>query len=214
MPTTLEIVRLNPAVSAVDVRPLMPHDWQQQIRDVAEESGTPVILRGGEVATSRAPSDFITDYKVVTGDKILPRLPWLARNYRGAFLELVQQFAGHELDPDPDEQYSPNINVLIRGRKYEPHVDANEITGMLAVYDIHKGDGGVLTHRLPDSTTLWETRVKAGWLYIFNGRDHIHGVSELNTDIRITVPMNYNPKGVPIVRPSNLGAIHGIQVDK
>mgnify|MGYP001614582775 CR=1 FL=1 len=77
---------------------------------------------------------------------------------------------------------------------------------------MHEGDGGELIYVLPDRTTR-ELRIQAGWVYIFNGRDHPHKVNPLNpegsSDSRITVPMDYFIEGSNEKRPSDLKAMFG-----
>lgn len=212
---SLEMVQLNEAVTAVNVESLMPPDWQQQIESVVRKYGKLVTLQGGKVSTSMEPGTFTTVYTVVKGQDIEANLPWLWKLYQGPFRELVSQVAGQEVEVDPDKKFSANINTLTKDTQqdgYELHTDVNHETGLLAVTTMHQGDGGELIHILPDGTRR-ETRVQAGWLYIFDGRNHPHKVNLLNpqgsSDTRITVPMDYVLKGVKVERPDDLKAIFG-----
>ncbi len=211
----LEMVRLNEAVTAVNVESLMPSDWQQKIGNVVKEYGKLVTLKGGVVSTSMEPRTFTTVYTVVKGQDIEANLPWLWRLYQGPFRELVSQVARQEVEVDPDKKFSANINTLTKGTQkdgYELHTDINHWTGLLAVTTMHEGDGGELIHVLPDGTRK-ETRIQAGLLYIFDGRNHPHKVNLLkeegSADIRITVPMDYVLKGVKVERPKDMEAIFG-----
>lgn len=211
----LEMVRLNEAVTSVNVESLMPPDWQQQIGNVVKEYGKLVTLQGGKVSTSMETDTFTTVYTVVKGQDIESTLPWLWELYRGQFRELVSKVAGQEVVVDADKKFGANINTLTKNTQqdgYELHTDINHWTALLAVTTMNEGDGGELIHVLPDETRR-ETRIQAGLLYIFDGRNHPHKVNLLNpqgsSDTRITVPLDYVLKGVKVERPPDLQAIFG-----
>lgn len=214
-PLGLEMVRLNEAVTAVNVESLMPPDWQHQVHEVVKASGKLVTLQGGAVSTSMETAGFTTVYTVVKGQDIERNLPWLWKLYQEPFRKLVSQVADHEVEVDPHKKFSANINTIHRDSQkdgYELHTDVNPWTGLLAVTTMHKGDGGELIHVLPDGTRR-ETSIQAGWLYIFDGRNHPHKVNLLNPEgsanIRITVPMDYIVRGEKVERPADLDAIFG-----
>lgn len=211
----LETVRLNEAVTAVNVESLMPPDWQQQIENVVKKYGKLVTLQGGKVSTSLEDDRFTTIYTVVKGGDIEANLPWVWELYQGPFRELVSKVAGQEVEVDPDKKFSANINTITKATQkdgYELHTDINHWTALLAVTTMHEEDGGELIHVLPDDGRV-ETRIRAGLLYIFDGRNHPHKVNLLNqegsADTRITVPMDYVLKGVKVKRPDDLKAIFG-----
>jgi len=215
----LEIKRLNEAVWAVNVEHLMPADWKEQINEVVANCSRSVTLVGGEVETSLEDPDFTTFYRVVKGDEedIENRLPWLWILYQGTFRELVSHVAGHEVIVDPEKEFSVNINQLDRDDQidgYELHTDTNPWTAMLAVTTMHEGDGGELIHKLPDGT-IRETRIKAGYLYLFDGRNYPHKVYLLNPEgnakTRTTVPMDYVFPGWNQKRPPKMKKIFGIR---
>ena len=209
-----EMIRLNEAVTAVNVESLMPSDWQRQILDVAEIHGKLVEFEGGKVSTSRENPDFTTIYKVVKGIDFRTQLPWLGELYRGIFRELVSRFAGEEVVVDPDKRFGANINQLIRGMGdgYERHIDVNDHTGSLVVSTIPKVDWGEFFIMLPNGTKK-EVEMKAGWLLIFNGNKHVHGVNKLNpyggSATRTTVLLDYVKPGSKVERPSDMEAIFG-----
>lgn len=211
----LEIKRLNEAVWAVNVESLMPPDWQQQVASVVTDCGKLVILPGGKVSTSLEDHNFTTVYRVAKGEDIEARLPWLWMLYHDPFRALVSKVAGQRVMADKDKRFGVNINEITLGEQkdgYELHTDINPWTGMLAVTTIHAGDGGELIHVFPNGTRA-ETRIKAGWFYIFDGRNHPHKVNLLNpggkSNTRITVPMDYVFPGWDPKRPPDMDAIFG-----
>lgn len=211
----LEMKRLNKAVTAVNVESLMPLDWQKQIASVVTDCGRLVTLPGGKVSTSLEDSDFTTVYRVVKGQDVEARLPWLWDLYQGPFRKLVSQVARQKVVVDKDKKFGVNINeITLREQKdgYELHTDINPWTGLLAVTTMHEGDGGELIHVLPDGTRA-EMRIKAGWFYIFDGRNHPHKVNLLspegNANTRITIPMDYVFPGWDAKRPADMNAIFG-----
>lgn len=211
----LEMIRLNEVVTSVNVESLMPLDWQEQVASVVADCGRLVTLPGGKVSTSLEDPGFTTVYRVAKGHDIEDHLPWLWELYQGRFRELVSQVAGQRVVIDKDKKFGANINeITLREQKdgYELHTDINPLTGLLAVTTMHEGDGGELIHVLPDGTRA-ETRVKAGWLYIFDGRNHPHKVNLLNpagsAKTRITVPMDYVFPGWDAKRPGDMEAIFG-----
>lgn len=214
-PNSLEMKRLNDVVTAVNVEAFMPPDWQHSIFEVVKNNGKLVPLKGGAVSTSMETEKFMTMYTVVTGQYIEANLPWLWKLYQGPFRKLVSQVAGQEVVVDPDKKFSANINTLTLKTQqdgYELHTDINPWTGLLAVTTMHEGDGGELIHVLPDGRRVG-TRIQAGMLYIFDGRNHPHKVNPLNphgnVDTRITVPMDYVFPGWDAKRPGDMEAIFG-----
>lgn len=212
---SMELIRLNEAVTAVNVEPLMPPDYQFQIMEVVSRCGKFVELPGSKVSTSLEATTFTTGYTVVKGPDIKAYLSWCWKLYVSDFRDLVSQVAGQEVIVDPDPKFGVNINTITRKTQrdgYELHTDINHWTGMLAVTDIYKGDGGELLHVLPDGRRV-ETRIKAGMLYIFDGRNHPHKVNPLNphgnAHTRITVPMDYVFEGETVERTEDFNALFG-----
>lgn len=211
--SSFEMVRLNEAVVAVNVEPLMPPDWQQQIHGVVNKHGKFVELEGGKVSTSLESPEFTTAYSVVKGPDI--DLPWLRELYEGPLQDMVEKVAGKPIIVDPEPEFGININTLTvptQKNGYELHTDFNDWTALLAVTTMGEGDGGELIHVLPDGTKR-EISIQAGWVYIFNGNIHAHKVNPLNPEgrsvIRITVPMDFFEAGSIKKRPSDLKAIFG-----
>ena len=216
----LTIVQENQAVVSVDVRSILPDRWGAPVRKVIESSGKDVSFRGG-FSTSRADESFITAYRIVDGEKIACSLPWLIELYRGPFRAIVSKIVG-EVEPDNNKKYGVNINTLSVDTQigdghvfaYEPHVDRNHITGMLAASTVNEGDGGELVLAYPDD---WRppmvTRIKTGRLYVFAGDIHEHAVARLNPEgrvrTRITIPMDYVYKGSVVERPEDMKVIFG-----
>lgn len=206
---------MNTVVTAANVVPLMPPDWQPQICEVARTNGKLVYFRGGAVSTSLEGEEFVTGYTVVTGPQIELDLPWLWQLYHGSFRKLVSLVTGQEVVVDPDKKFSANINMITLATQrhgYELHTDINPVTGLLPVSTMKKGDGGELLHMLPDGRMV-VTRIKAGWFLIFDGRNHPHKVNPLNpqggSDTRITVPMDYVFPGWDPKRPGDMDVIFG-----
>ncbi|GEM_PF-1481228 len=210
-----EVRKINEAVAAVNVEADMPVDWQDRIKEVVAGSGKLVELPGGKVSTSLEKANFTTVYKVVKGQDIEEKLPWLYELYQGTFKDLVSEVAGIPMEVDKDKKFGININTLTKDMQkdgYELHTDINPWTGLLAVTTINEGDGGELVLISPKGRPMI-TRPQAGWLYIFDGRNHPHKVKLLRqegkTDTRITVPMDYVNVGWYPKRPPDLEAIFG-----
>ena len=210
-----EIVRLNDAVTAINVEAYMPPGWQLGIMEIVESKGKLVELPGGKVSTSMEKSDFTTVYKVVKGEAIKENLPWLFDLYQGKFREIVSEVAKKLVEPDGDEKFGININTITKETQkdgYELHTDINPWTGLLSATTMNVGDGGELVLLSHDGKQL-KVRPKAGWLYVFDGRNHPHRVEPLtpdaSSDIRITVPMDYVNLGWHPNRPIDMDAIFG-----
>lgn len=210
-----EIKRLNEAVATVNVSRLLPSKWRQQIDMVVKSFGRLVKLPGGKVSTSLEPSSFITVYKVVKGEDIEENLPWLTNLWQGPFREMASEVAGQEVVVDRDKKFGININNLSLDTQrdgYELHTDKNHWTVMLARDTMRKGDGGELIHVLSDGRRL-ATRIRAGWVYIFDGLNHPHKVELLNPEgrarTRTTVPMDYILKGSTVERTEDFNALFG-----
>jgi hypothetical protein len=210
-----ETITVNEAVTGVNVRALMPADWAQQIVDLVAGYGRHIILKGGQVSTSMEESGFTTAYTVVQGTDVERQLPWLWSLYLGSFRRFVSRIAQQKVSPDPDKEFAVNVNSLSRASQidgYELHTDVNNWTALLAVNTMRPGDGGELTHLLPDGRRV-TTRTQAGWLYIFDGKTHPHKVERLDPSgtaaVRITVPMDYVSDGLTLERPHDLEAIFG-----
>lgn len=212
---SLEMKRLNEVVTAVNVECLMPPDWRQQIDNVVMSCGRLVTLQGGKVSTSLEDSSFTTVYTVVKGIDMENHLPWLWELYQGSFLGMVAHVAGQKVEVDGDKKFGVNINQLRLDTQrdgYELHTDVNHWTALLAASTMDEGDGGELIHVFPNGERT-ATKIKKGWLYIFNGRDHPHKVELLNPKghscTRTTVPMDYIIEGSNVERPPDLDAIFG-----
>lgn len=212
---SLEIRRLSDVVTAVNVESLMPPDWRQQIDNVVKSCGRLVTLQGGKVSTSLEDSSFTTVYTVVKGIDMEDHLPWLWELYQDSFRGMVSQVAEQEVVVDADKKFGVNINHLSLDTQrdgYELHTDVNHWTALLAASTMDEGDGGELIHVFPNGERT-ATRIKKGWLYIFDGRTHPHKVELLNPQghsrTRTTVPMDYILKGSEVERPADLNAIFG-----
>jgi hypothetical protein len=194
-------------VAAVDMQESLPDDWKRQILTTVTDKATHYDLPGGAVSTSRAPSDYVTSYEVVIGDVIEEVLPWLMKLYRGQFLEIVEHVSGEILLPSHNVRAGININTIWKATQrdgYENHLDSNPWTGLLAVDSMKIEDGGelVFTHANEHKEPL---RVQAGYLYVFNGRQHLHEVLPLlKARRRSTVPMNFWTPGEEASRPADL----------
>lgn len=215
----IELIQVNPLVTAANVEHLMRlelPDWRRKIRRGVRDYGVHNTFRGGLAPSSLEPPEFTTSYIVVKGDVLDSHkaLPELFKLWEGPFCDLVSIVAGREVEPDRSERsgskFGININTLHRGEAYETHFDYNPWTANVVVDEMKDGDGGQLVlirnHGKPNEERF-VTRVRRGYVYIFNGCDHPHKVERLNAWIRTTVPMDYGYKGIPVERPeAALGA--------
>lgn len=206
------VARLTDEIPAfvVDVTSMMPTDWASQIRECSRINSRWQVLDGASV-TSREKNFHdaaLPHVGVVTGDVIADALPWLDALYRGAFLEMANALGVGAFEPCTDLRAATNINATPRGARYEWHVDSNPLTGLLFATSHPPAEGGQLIFR-PDPQTrpdeAWELQVRprAGNLLLFDAREAAHVVTRLDTDLRLTVPMNYYFQGAQH-RPEDL----------
>lgn len=232
IPREIEIVQANPAVFVADVRPLMPSDWADQIDEVVRDYGKYSEFRGKSLETSLEPETFITAYRVVNGEIIVGKglLPWLVDLWGKDFCGMVSRAAESEVEPDDDKKFGININTLTidtQKHGYETHTDANHWTALLARDTMGEQDGGELEHIVGGTIlrgdngefkqvvggTTFATRVKMGFLYMFNGNEHPHKVRLLKPEghspRRTTIPMDYIFRGQSVERSERFDVLFG-----
>lgn len=183
---------------------LLPSDWDEQVKKVAEENAYLVKL-DGKSSTSREPenSKGATVF-VVEGNIIFDKLNWLHNLYENELLELANNNFNNSYEISKGIANSININLLkgINAR-YEWHVDTNPLTGILYVTDHNESDGGELIFKLPNETVT--VHPKKGLFILFDAREILHSVQPLtHNSFRISIPMNYYLKGVEQKRPEDL----------
>jgi hypothetical protein len=178
--------------------------WDTEIRDTCRESS---YERAFDPAAPTAREQDVSSpilSRVVDGDVVLARLPWLAALYCGAFRDIAERATSRKILTSPSRISAININIVSgQGARYERHVDTNHLTGLLFANDLKATDGGRLV--LDDSTRCVKILPKRGNLLLFDGRNAAHHVEPLTRDInRTTVVMNYYYADEAMTRPADL----------
>jgi hypothetical protein len=191
---------LTDAITAFscDVSSLLPPNWQREIRLCSSENSIWQVLDGASVTSREAEFKDSSSPRVgvVTGEIVARELPWLDALYRNEFLELVNTVGGDRYEICEDLRAGVNINATPKGARYEWHVDSNPITGLLFATSHPPHEGGQLLFR-PDPVARphedWSIQVSpaAGTLLIFDAREAAHVVTQLEAELRLSVPMNY-----------------------
>ena len=195
------------AWTTFDLTSSLPGDWQQEIvataadADFREFPRTPVLSREGRDVQR------IYRGRVHAAD-VRRNLPWLYRLYRGRFLDLAQEVSNEAVMAADDDRYGIVLNVQ-RGTemRFECHIDANPLTGLLFCTDHLAGAGGELVFaNNPDATDVEAIerdrsviRPQAGHLIIFDGRRHPHYTRPLvsASAVRIVAVMNFYTESYP-----------------
>lgn len=200
MSTYPDVQRLIDTIPAFasDVRDLLPADWQNQISACSARASRWQLLEGASVTSREAA--FLESAPpcvgVVTGEVIAEELPWLNALYKHEFLKLANAVGEGQYEVSSDVRSGVNINATPMGARYEWHVDSNPITGLLFATSHARKDGGQLIFR-PDPIARpfesWELKVSpsAGTLLLFDAREAAHVVTQVQTGLRLSVPMNY-----------------------
>jgi hypothetical protein len=183
---------------SVDVSALLPAGWENEVSACSATHSRWQLLDGASVTSREA--DFRDSAPprvgVVTGDVIAEQLPWLDQLYRTTFLDLVNSVGAGDYEVGVGLRACININATPRDARYEWHVDSNPITALLFVTSHGPEQGGQLIFR-PDPVARpnedWQLQVspRSGTLLLFDAREAAHVVTRLNTDLRLSVPMNY-----------------------
>jgi hypothetical protein len=197
---------------AADVSSYFPSDWAEQIFRCSTSRSRWQVLDGASVTSREAefPDRMPPRVGVVSGEVVAAELAWLDSLYRGKFLEIVNTVGDGAFEVCSDIRAGVNINATPRGARYEWHVDSNPMTGLLFATTHEPEDGGQLVFR-PDPVARphedWELQVspRAGTLLIFDAREAAHVVTQLRTELRLSVPMNYYHVGQQ-ARPEDLDA--------
>jgi hypothetical protein len=207
-----------------DVKGLLPHDWQAQIRRVAEEEVVELTLVSNHSTSREATSSEQIPCGIVDGVTVRDRLPWLAELYDGLFLEMAQSISTEKVSSMSDPRFGVVLNVQRDAERYECHVDSNPIAALLYCTTHHRGDGGELAvSNRGDVRSVAEidadcavVEPRAGHLVLFDARRHSHYVRSLTRDgaTRIVAAMNYYTTSSPEseVRPPDLNR-HLIGID-
>jgi len=200
--------------TAFDVTSLLPLDWPDDIKLVAEDADfrdfprTPVLSR--EAAHVR----YITRGRV-HADKVEQRLPWLYKLYRTHFLELAEQAWQEPIKAAFDDRYGIVLNVQQgNSMRFECHVDSNPVTGLLFFTDHPAGGGELVVGHDPDAVGVEALekdgsviRPQAGQLIFFDGKTHPHYARALRAepDARVVAVMNFYTGSCPeSTRPPEL----------
>jgi hypothetical protein len=183
---------------------LLPVNWVDQILSVSKSDAFRTFL-DGKSDTSREPAGIQPiEVHVVTGTTVKEKLPWLHELYHGKLLELASNFKEKEVFPSNDLESGVNINILRgKGSRYEWHVDANPVTGLLFVTTHKEGEGGELVFRLPEKSI--SVYPKSGKFIVFDAREIDHAVMPLiQADERISIPINFYFSNQAQERPDDL----------
>jgi hypothetical protein len=122
-------------------------EWDKEFLSVAKE-GRKHKFHGGEAPTSLVRSNFITNYRITSGEKIAGRLPQLVDKARGPLLHLAEEVIDHKLRPAGDSKHWLNMNYHLKFNEtedisYETHIDRNFATALIGVTSLAPEQGGV-----------------------------------------------------------------------
>lgn len=198
-----------------DVRSLLPRDWREQIIAVAQALSRRRVLVTSHSTSREARADYQLATRVVDGDAVATRLPWLRRLYEEEFKSFAQAMTTEPVSLMCDRRFAMVISIHSGPDRYECHVDTNPIEALLYVTTHRDGDGGELVvsncgevrsiEEVDADATVIEP--KAGYLVFFDGRNHSHYVAPLKdpTAERIVIAMNYYvPSWPESMRPADL----------
>lgn len=174
---------------------LLPQNWSSDILALSLAASELIILDGKHPTSMDTRGDVLQSF-VVPGRKIKKDSFWLFLLYNDFFRKLVSVCYGEQYVIGNDLDSSLSVSSIRGiGARYELHVDSNPVTCLLFVSDLKHEDGGQICLHLPDRIEVVEAR--AGTLLIFKGSEIPHEVLPLKGDfIRLSVPMNFYPKGV------------------
>jgi hypothetical protein len=186
----------------IDVRNLLPTDWDQKIRAVADRFQVARTLVARSITSRESSTEAQIPVLSVGGKVVRAELPWLHSLYTNEFKVLGKETLGAEIETARDERITVCLNVQ-RGSnmRYECHVDTNPLEGLLYVTDHPPGDGGELViSRNRNAVGVAEIGADAvriyprfGHLVFFDARHYPHYVENLRSEngVRIAVSMNY-----------------------
>jgi hypothetical protein len=198
-----------------DLTSSLSGDWQQESAAAADQAEfrdfprTPILSREAQDVPH------IFRGRVHASD-VRRNLPWLYRLYRDDFLELAQVACAEPVMAARDDRYGIVLNVQ-RGTtmRFECHVDANPLTGLLFCTDHLAAAGGELVVAHDPAAAGIDAvdrdcsviRPHAGHLIFFDGREHPHYARPLLSwsDVRIVAVMNFYTESCPeSTRPPEL----------
>jgi hypothetical protein len=198
-----------------DVASLLPDNWRDKVRRVAENADFRRYPRTPYLSREAGDVESVIRGRV-RADTLHARLPWLYQLYRSEFLELAAQAWKEPVQAASDDRYGVVLNVQ-RGKtmRFECHVDSNPLTGLLFLTD-HPAGGGELAigndpavvgvEALDRDCTLITPR--AAQLIFFDGKTYAHYARELSMeeDERIVAVMNFYTESCPesATRPDGL----------
>jgi hypothetical protein len=170
---------------------LLPVDWQLDLLTLAAVHAQVAALRGDAPTSLEETGAPPVNYRLVTGDVIAEKAPWLDVLYRTTLTEYACRVAGETMIPSPDVRNGVNLNLLSTvGDRYERHTDSNPLTGVLFVTSLDTRDGGMLRFSGPEETV--EVYPEAGDFILFNAAQTPHDVAPLKRPvIRLSAPMNF-----------------------
>ncbi|MFG3319603.1 2OG-Fe(II) oxygenase [Streptomyces sp. NPDC048171] len=191
-----------PFFSMVDASDLLPHGWCSDVERCVDEASMETVLRGGEPG-SLEPVGTEISYRLIDGEAVATRLPWLRSLYEDPFLRLAETVSGRLLEVDTSLRSAVNINILpAHGGGYEWHCDTNPVTGVLFLTSHPDGQGGALELTGPGGH-VWRIQPLEGYLAFFDARKSPHRVTSASTP-RISAPMNFYLQGEGRIRPKGL----------
>jgi len=194
--TTHDLVKLN----------MVPSGWEAKVIEIARSDGRESVLDGKSSTSREPPNTNPVRLKVVTGEVISTKLPWLHQLYRGQLLTWASEYAGRKMAVARDIVSGVNINCLEgRQSRYERHVDSNPVTGLLFASTLRPGDGGELVFERDGGAGDLIVNPVAGTFLLFDARHVTHYVKPLEkAPSRLSVPMNYYFEGDAQARPTDL----------
>jgi hypothetical protein len=200
--------------TAFDVTSLLQLDYPDDIKVVAADADFRDYPRTHFLSREAEHVTHITRGRV-RADKVQQRLPWLYTLYRGDFLELAESAWGQPIKAAFDDRYGIVLNVQHgKTMRFECHVDANPVTGLLFFTDHPAGGGELVVGHDPGAVGVAALekdgsviRPQAGQLIFFDGRIHPHYSRTLRseTDMQIVAVMNFYTDSCPeSTRPAEL----------
>lgn len=201
--------------TTLDIRNLLPDDWQQKILAAARTFARPKVLVSGHSTSREARKDYRLPTQSMGGNDVATHLPWLRRLYESDFRDFAQLTTTEPVSLMADPNFAITLNVQTGNTRYECHIDTNPIEGLLYLTTHREGEGGELVvsnrgeaqsiEEVDEDATIIEP--KAGYLLFFDGRHHSHYVAPLKAPnaMRVVAAMNYYIPSCPEeTRPADL----------
>lgn len=129
----------------IDVRPMLPRGWEEEIDVVARQHAIRHELIPGSVTSREGEAVEAVPVMTVGGEAVAEALPWLHTLYHSRFRRLASAIFGKPVETVEDTRYGIYLNVQQGTEmRYEAHVDSAPISGLLYASTHAPGSGGEL----------------------------------------------------------------------